>query len=139
MSTVKSDVDNILAHKIGIKFNPPSLVLLYELKDSKQFKKRLMPIRNFSLESNVKLFGDNLKSRHAEKLSSVPNEQIEKMLKLLKDYNRGIDLQTSLKRLQAQDEIFKLSNEDEEEIEEDFGVQIESPVWRKEDANFWND
>lgn len=75
----------------------------------------------------------------------------------------GIDLQTSLKRLQAQDEIFKLSNvkagfeeaitrfstepesgseineEDEEEIEEDFGVQIESPVWRKEDANFWND
>lgn len=88
----QSDVDNIEAHKIGIKFNPPALLLLYELKDSKQLKKRLMPIRNFTLDSNVKLFGDILKSRHAEKLSTVPNDQIEKMLKLLKDYNRGTEV-----------------------------------------------
>lgn len=76
----------------------------------------------------------------------------------------GIDLQTSLKRLQTQNQILNLSSatddfeeaitrfstetescsevadEDDEKVP-NFGLPmpVESPIWRKENAIFWRD
>lgn len=68
--------------QLGIRFDPPSLVLVYQYNEQK-IHQRVMPIRNFNLGSNVSFLASQLKLRHEEFLTSVPPIRIEKMLRIL--------------------------------------------------------
>lgn len=37
-----------VAKKCGIRFKPPSVILIYEEKDKEKTRQRIMPVRNFS-------------------------------------------------------------------------------------------
>ncbi|KAJ8278075.1 hypothetical protein GJAV_G00083540 [Gymnothorax javanicus] len=37
-----------VAKRCGVKFDPPSIVLVYEDGKTKKMRKRIMPVRNFS-------------------------------------------------------------------------------------------
>lgn len=36
------------AKRCGVQFSPPSIVLIYEDKETKRVRKRIIPVRNFS-------------------------------------------------------------------------------------------
>lgn len=36
------------AKRCGVQFSPPALVLIYEHKETKHVRKRIIPVRNFS-------------------------------------------------------------------------------------------
>lgn len=42
-----------VAKKCGIRFKPPSIILIYEEKDKEKTRQRIMPVRNFSKFSGV--------------------------------------------------------------------------------------
>lgn len=48
------------AKRCGVQFNPPSIILIYEHKDTKRVRKRVMPVRSFSkysgMERDIELF-----------------------------------------------------------------------------------
>jgi centrosomal protein CEP19 len=51
-----------------------------------------MPIRNFRTTSDVNFMVQNLKLRHEKALHSVPNIQVEKMLRILQEHMKGTEL-----------------------------------------------
>ena len=68
--------------QLGIRFDPPSLILVYQYNESKMHQ-RVMPIRNFNSGSNVSFVASQLKLRHEESLKCVPLITIEKLLRIL--------------------------------------------------------
>lgn len=63
--------------KCGMKVDPPAFVLIYKVDD--KIKKKVMPLRNFKPDSNVKFVADDLRKRHC--LNDVPLIKIEKILR----------------------------------------------------------
>ncbi|XP_034239752.1 centrosomal protein of 19 kDa-like [Thrips palmi] len=90
--------------KLGIRFDPPSLVLIYS-NDKMKLHQRVMPVRNFNAGSNVNFFATQLKQRHEEFLHSVPLISIEKMLRILQEHIRGSPLESILKNINSEYEI----------------------------------
>jgi centrosomal protein CEP19 len=51
-----------------------------------------MPVRNFRASSDVNFMAQDLKRRHEKALHSVPNIQVEKMLRVLQEHMKGSEL-----------------------------------------------
>lgn len=45
----------IIAKRCGIKFDPPSVILIYEDEHTSKLRKRVMPVRSFSQFSGNRL------------------------------------------------------------------------------------
>ncbi len=80
--------------KIGVKFNPPSLVLLYQIM--KASKLRTMPIRDLKKGTDCYKFAKQMKARHEQFLGSIPTVRIEKFVRILQETMQGKDLQQAL-------------------------------------------
>ncbi|KAF8795746.1 centrosomal protein of 19 kDa-like isoform X2 [Argiope bruennichi] len=83
--------------QIGVRFKQPAIVLLYQ-KDSK-YRKRVMPVREFKKSSSVSLTASDLKEHHSQYLEDVPNFKIEKMLRLIQNNMKGLDLDENLQEI----------------------------------------
>lgn len=92
--------DDVKPLKIGVRFKQPALVLLYEEKS--KYRKRIMPIRGLKKNSAVSLVASDMKEHHAKYLSGVPDFKIEKMLRLIQNDMRGLDLEESLQELEKE-------------------------------------
>lgn len=90
---MQSSQENCIPKKCGIRFSPPALILVYEdkLRENK-LRKCVMPIRNFRTTSSVNFMAHDLKQRHEKTLHSVPNIQVEKMLRVLQEHMKGTEL-----------------------------------------------
>ncbi|GLH01474.1 hypothetical protein R5R35_004332 [Gryllus longicercus] len=82
--------------KCGIKFSPPAVVILYEDTVKKKHRKYIMPLRNFRASSNVNFIAEDLKARHNKVLESIPLLTVEKMLRLLQENIKGVELDKAL-------------------------------------------
>ena len=70
----------------GVKFDPPALVLYYVINATGKVHRRSMPLRNFSVKSNVDEMAANLKSgKHKRYLENIPTEQIQRLLSKIKE------------------------------------------------------
>ena len=71
--------------ELGVKFNPPTLILSYELNagagKSSLFRKRSMPIRGLSKNSDCYDQAEMIKKRHEKYLSEIPAVRIEKFIR----------------------------------------------------------
>ncbi|XP_006009784.1 centrosomal protein of 19 kDa [Latimeria chalumnae] len=88
--------------KCGVKFKPPSIVLIYEDKEKNKTRQRVMPVRNFSKFSDCNRAAEQIKSnqRHQAYLEGVPLKQLEKLFILLQDNLKGLSLSQSLEQIQ---------------------------------------
>lgn len=106
------------AKRCGVNFTPPSVVVIYEDKDTGKRRKRVIPVRNFSQFSDCSKAAERLKhnARHRDYLESISLSQIEKLHLLLRDHLRGLTLEQSLAGLRDEDpndeDLNKLSDED---------------------------
>ncbi|KAK3921907.1 Centrosomal protein of 19 kDa [Frankliniella fusca] len=107
---------NKTMRKLGVQFDPPSLILFYHNKNMR-LHRRVMPVRNFNTGSNVNFCASQLQLRHEEHLSSVPLITIEKMLRILQEHLKGKPLKTILETVSLEyvvnpeEDLNKLSEE----------------------------
>lgn len=90
---MQASEENCIPRKCGIRFCPPALILVYEDKvRGNRLRKCVMPVRNFRASSDVNFMAQDLKRRHEKALHSVPNIQVEKMLRVLQEHMKGSEL-----------------------------------------------
>ncbi|OXB83467.1 UNVERIFIED_CONTAM: hypothetical protein H355_006314, partial [Colinus virginianus] len=94
-----------VAKKCGVRFQPPSVILIYKEKD--KFRRRVMPVRNFSQFSDCGVAAEQLKNnpRHKAYLEGVSLRQLEKLCRLLKGHLGGESLAESLGKLRWEETI----------------------------------
>ncbi|KAM9384589.1 centrosomal protein of 19 kDa [Pholidichthys leucotaenia] len=86
------------AKRCGVQFSPPSIVIIYVHTETKKVRKRIIPVRNFSKNSDYTMAAERLKNnpRHKEYLESVSQCQMEKLHIILRDHMQGFPLEHSL-------------------------------------------
>ncbi|XP_014429965.2 centrosomal protein of 19 kDa [Pelodiscus sinensis] len=96
-----------VAKKCGIRFQPPSIVLIYEDENKNSARQRIMPVRNFSKFSDCSRAAEQLKNnpRHKAYLKGVSLQQLQKLYSLLKGHLQGQSLAQSLKQSQQEETI----------------------------------
>ncbi|XP_051874146.1 centrosomal protein of 19 kDa [Pristis pectinata] len=87
-----------IPRKCGVKFKPPTIVLIYEDESTKKTRQRLIPIRNFSRFSDCSRAAEAIKNnpRHQVYLDGVSQQQLQKLFQLLRDNLNGVSLEKSL-------------------------------------------
>ncbi|XP_062902293.1 centrosomal protein of 19 kDa [Mobula hypostoma] len=87
-----------IPRKCGVKFKPPTIVLIYEDESTKKTRQRLIPIRNFSRFSDCGRAAEEIKNnpRHQVYLNGVSQQQLQKLFHLLRDSLNGLSLEKSL-------------------------------------------
>ena len=85
---------DISVRKIGVSFSRPNLVLVYSSNGVK--RKRIMPIRDLTTNSDCNALANTIKRRHSKYLDSVNDIMIEKLVMLAKENLRGATLKEGL-------------------------------------------
>uniref|UniRef100_A0A8C8SIA9 Centrosomal protein of 19 kDa n=1 Tax=Pelusios castaneus TaxID=367368 RepID=A0A8C8SIA9_9SAUR len=96
-----------VAKKCGIRFQPPSIILVYEDEKNAKARQRIMPIRNFSKFSDCSRAAEQLKNnpRHKSYLQGVSLQQLQKLYSLLRGHLGGQSLAQSLEQIQREETI----------------------------------
>ncbi|CAG0883226.1 unnamed protein product [Cyprideis torosa] len=83
--------------KIGLKFRPPKIVLIYHEKETGKQRRRNMPIRSFDMRTDVTELAHALRRRHAPFLDNVTVARLEKFLRLIQEKMMpGVDIRDAL-------------------------------------------
>ncbi|KAL7855250.1 hypothetical protein SRHO_G00174400 [Serrasalmus rhombeus] len=133
---------SIKAKQCGIKFNPPSVILIYENGDGRNVRKRVIPVRNFSQYSDCRRAAERLKHhvRHSLYLESVPLAQLERLHTVLRDHLRGLTIEESLAAQRGPDlheeDLNKLSDEELSRRKAQMDVLFERNKRHKDDPDF---
>ncbi|CAM5165151.1 unnamed protein product [Natator depressus] len=95
------------AKKCGIRFQPPSIILIYEDENKDRARQRIMPIRNFSKFSDCSRAAEQLKNnpRHKAYLQGVSLRQLQKLYSLLRGHLQGQSLAQTLEQLHQEETI----------------------------------
>ncbi|KAG7487419.1 hypothetical protein MATL_G00023250 [Megalops atlanticus] len=129
-----------VAKRCGVKFKPPSIVLIYEDKDTKKLRQRIMPVRNFSQHSDCCQAAERLKNnaRHRAYLEGVSLGQLERLHTVLRDRLRGRTLEQSLAslRLDPDEDLNKLGDEELARKKAQMDELFERNRKRKDDLDF---
>ncbi|KAM9128120.1 centrosomal protein of 19 kDa isoform 1-T5 [Pangshura tecta] len=96
-----------VAKKCGIRFQPPSIILIYEDKNKDRARQRIIPIRNFSKFSDCSRAAEQLKNnpRHKAYVQGVSLRQLQKLYSLLRGHLQGESLAQSLEQIQQEETI----------------------------------
>ena len=84
--------------KIGVKFDPPCLLL--QFKVMKTTKIRSMPIRDLKKSSDCYKLAKSMKARHEKYLGQLPTVRIEKFLRVLQETMHGKSLDEALRDIE---------------------------------------
>ncbi|XP_056095024.1 centrosomal protein of 19 kDa [Rhinichthys klamathensis goyatoka] len=133
---------SIVAKQCGVKFIPPSIILVYENKNTSKMRKRIIPVRNFSQYSDCSRAAERMKHhvRHSIYLESVSMVQLERLHLILRDHLRGLSLDQSLAAQRGPDlddeDLNKLSDEELDRRKAQMDELFERNRRRKEDPEF---
>merc|ERR1712218_40433 len=90
---------DIAVKKIGVSFQGPNLVLVYSSNGIT--RKRNMPIRDLTANSDCNAVANTIKRRHSKYLDSVSDIMIEKLVMLAKENLRGATLKEGLSSVEV--------------------------------------
>ncbi|KAH3804013.1 hypothetical protein DPMN_132286 [Dreissena polymorpha] len=104
-------MDEIEIQKCGVKFDPPSIVVVYNDKGSTKKRRRTMPLREFTKTSNIEVAAEELKTnpRHGKYVSQITKHQLIRLVTIIRDKLNGMSLEASLAR---NDELDKIDPEE---------------------------
>ena len=91
---VTNNMVDISPKKCCIRYDPPTLILFYEIKSSGKLHRRSIPLRHVDFEQTTEHeIVDDLKRTHHSKYINVFNVvQIKRLLKLLIEKNGGLNI-----------------------------------------------
>lgn len=85
-------MSQVTVKKCGLRFEPPAIVLIYSRQSlfGTELRSRTIPAKDVKT-SPIATVARNMKSceRHRQYLEQVPDWQIEKLLKMLKEKSQG--------------------------------------------------
>lgn len=89
---------NITPIKLGIKFTPPSILLIYN--DKSKLRSRTVPIKDLDILTDLSLFAERFKSidKNKKYFNKISTTKLEKHFFILQDYMKGYTLTESLER-----------------------------------------
>ncbi|MBN3300649.1 CEP19 protein, partial [Amia calva] len=132
-----------VATQVGVRFNPPAIVLIYENEATKKMRKRVMPVRNFWKFSDCSKAAERLKNtvRHSAYLQSVSMKQLERLHVILRDRLLGRSLEQSLASLDLDpnEDLNKLSDEELARKKAKMDELFERNRKKKDDPDFMYD
>ncbi|NWI92105.1 CEP19 protein, partial [Pitta sordida] len=153
------------AHKCGIRFQPPSIVLIYRDNSQGKTRRRLIPVRNFSRFSDCSAAAEQLKNnpRHKAHLEGVSLRQLQKLHSLLRGHLGGESLAESLekhrqeetidpeedmnklddrelaKRKSIMDELFEKNRKKKDDPDFVYDIEVEFPQGEKLESCGWDE
>ena len=89
----------ISVRKIGVSFSGPNIILVYN--SNGVTRKRNMPIRDLTANSDCNAVANRIKRRHSTYLDSVSDIMIEKLVMLAKENLRGATLKEGVSSVEA--------------------------------------
>jgi len=89
----------IVVKKIGISFNGPSIVLMYEQNGN--MRKREMPLRDLKIDSDCRTVVNKIKQRHKKYLETISDIRLEKLVMLTREHLKGVGLEMGLKNVES--------------------------------------
>ncbi|KAA0711965.1 Centrosomal protein of 19 kDa [Triplophysa tibetana] len=131
-----------VAKRCGLKFDPPSIVVIYENENTGKMRKRVIPVRNFSQYSDCSRAAERLKYhvRHSVYVESVSLAQLERLHLILRDHLRGLSLEESLAAQRGpgpnDEDLNKLSDEELNRRKAQMDELFERHRRRKNDPDF---
>ena len=103
--------------KCCIKYDPPTLVLFYEVKSSGKLHRRSIPIRSNSSSNNEKILDNLLKeSHHSKYLKEYKREQLQRLIKMLLEKESGLKIDLTEKKAPVDIEATDLNRLDDEKL-----------------------
>ena len=100
--------------KLGIKFEPPAIVLYY--RDKSKLRSRLIPAKDVDILTDITLYVEKFKenSKNKKFFEKVSQKRIEKVVFILQDNMKGYTLKESLIRAKKFDDKNKDSGDEDE-------------------------
>jgi hypothetical protein len=110
--------NSITPIKIGIKFDPPSILLVY--RDKGKLRSRQIPAKNVDILTDVTLYVEKFKedAKYKKYFEKIPHKRLEKIVFILQDNMKGYTLKESLIRAKKFDD--KAINDDTDITESNF-------------------
>ncbi|KAL1022907.1 hypothetical protein UPYG_G00034050 [Umbra pygmaea] len=128
------------AKRCGVKFNPPSIVLIYECKDTNKMRKRIIPVRNFSKYSDCSVAAERMKHhvRHRAYLEGVSLVTLQRLHIVLRDSMQGRSLEQTLASLslETEEDLNKLNDKELAHKKAQMDELFERNRRRKDDPDF---
>lgn len=86
--------------KCGVRFEPPTLVITYKDWKAAKIRRRSMPLRNFTKNSNVEYTAKELTNspRHGRFVQLLSEAQLYRLITIIKDKLSGLSLEASVAR-----------------------------------------
>ena len=108
--------NSITPIKLGVKFDPPSVVLYY--RDKSKLRSRQVPCRDVDILTDVTLYVDKFKVNPKNKtyFEKVSNKRIEKIVFILQDNMKGYTLKESLQRAKKYDNRIESDDDDDRDM-----------------------
>ena len=78
-------MNDIKPIRLGVRFEPPTLLLVYKQMKTGKFRCRAMPIKNLEILSDVEVYTRKfcLNEKNKVYLQNVPQKRIEKIIFLI--------------------------------------------------------
>ena len=94
---------NITPIKLGVKFNPPAIILIYN--DKSKLRKRVIPAKGFDLLTDIRLYVEKFKldPRYRKYFEKIQAAKLEKIFFILQDNMKGYTLKESMERAKKYD------------------------------------
>lgn len=109
---------NITPIKLGLKFTPPSLVLIYN--DKSKLRSRTIPVKELDILTELDSFTSKFKAneKYRKYFDKIGEKKLEKQFFILQDYMKGYTLSESLIRAKKYDDG-ELLNKTKSDIDDD--------------------
>jgi centrosomal protein CEP19 len=89
--------------KVGVKFDPPSLILVY--RDKSKLRSRTIPAKGVDILTDIRVYVQQFKKEPKNKVffDKISNNKLEKILFILQDNMKGYTLDESIERAKKYD------------------------------------
>jgi len=97
-------MNSLVPIKLGIKFNPPSLILVY--RDRSKLRNRQIPVKNLDILTDVHTYSENFKldQKYRKYFDKIPTNRLAKLIFMIQDNMKGYNLNESLERAKKFDD-----------------------------------
>jgi centrosomal protein CEP19 len=110
--------------KLGLRFDPAALVLVYKDDATKKLRRRVIPTRNIDILTDIKVFTKTFRmnDKYKKYFENISEKRVEKVLFLLQDHLKGYSLKESISRFKkVEEKVVKKDSDDDDEDESDDG------------------
>ncbi len=101
--------------KLGVRFDPAAIVLVYSEEATKKLHRRIIPIRNMDVLTDIDTYTKTFltNDKYKRYFGRIKEKKLEKFFFILQDHMKGYTTKESLQRLNANECVDDYEQDDE--------------------------